>query len=207
MSKRLRLSAIAVPLFAIAPFPSLAQEDGTAPASQPDTRLEEVVVTGDSEQPNERLSLDSANTTGSRLNLTPRETPASVTIVDRATIEQRGATNTQEILGSVPGLTAASRRLRNSSTASPFSTTPLPRARSTAGSTTGLRSLAGRRPSCSERARLEVRSITSPSWPTATATRGRHASVMAPTTPRSWPSASTAGWAATKACATTCAPT
>ncbi len=80
-----------------------------AHAAEPETRaLEEVVVTGERERSDERLSLDTANTTGSRLHLTPRETPASVTVIDRDTIEQRGATNTQEILSSVPGLTAAS---------------------------------------------------------------------------------------------------
>ena len=54
------------------------------------------------------LLLDVVSTTASRLGLTPRETPASVTIVDRAMIEQRGATDTQEILKSVPGMLAAS---------------------------------------------------------------------------------------------------
>ncbi len=57
--------------------------------------------------PNEKLSIDEASSTGSRLGLTPRETPASVTIVDRVDIEQRGAADTQEILKSVPGVTAA----------------------------------------------------------------------------------------------------
>lgn len=54
------------------------------------------------------LLLDMPSTTGSRLGLTPRETPASITIVDRGMIEQRGATDTQEILKSVPGIMAAS---------------------------------------------------------------------------------------------------
>ncbi|MFM9433999.1 iron complex outermembrane recepter protein [Janthinobacterium sp. CG_23.3] len=56
----------------------------------------------------DKLSLDDANTTGSRLGLTPRETPASVAIVNRASIELRGADNTQEILAGVPGVSAAS---------------------------------------------------------------------------------------------------
>ena len=107
MSIRIRISAVIVPLFAIASLPALAQENGPASTSPSDTQLEEVVVTGEREQSSSRLSLDTANTTGSRLNLTPRETPASVTIVDRDTIEQRGAANTQEILSGVPGLTAA----------------------------------------------------------------------------------------------------
>lgn len=56
--------------------------------------------------PNGRLNLDTPSETGSRLGLTPRETPASVSVVDRATIEARGAQDTQEILRAVPGITA-----------------------------------------------------------------------------------------------------
>ncbi|MFA5242932.1 MAG: TonB-dependent receptor [Sulfuricella sp.] len=65
-------------------------------------------VTVKSTVSSEKLLIDEPSTTGSRLGLTPRETPASVTIVDRDTIEQRGATDTQEILKSIPGVTAAS---------------------------------------------------------------------------------------------------
>ncbi|WP_058640906.1 TonB-dependent receptor [Pseudacidovorax intermedius] len=57
-------------------------------------------------QPNGRLPLDVPVTTGSQLGLTPRETPATVTVVDRATIDARGATNTQEVLRAIPGVTA-----------------------------------------------------------------------------------------------------
>ncbi|MDM0046586.1 TonB-dependent siderophore receptor [Variovorax dokdonensis] len=53
-----------------------------------------------------RLNLGTPSETGSRLGLTPRETPGSVTIVDRATIDARGAQDTQEILRAVPGITA-----------------------------------------------------------------------------------------------------
>lgn len=68
--------------------------------------LSPVTVTGTASST--KLTLDELNTTGSRLGLTPRETPASVTVVNRTTIEERGAENTQEILSSVPGVTAAS---------------------------------------------------------------------------------------------------
>ncbi|WP_293776728.1 TonB-dependent receptor [uncultured Oxalicibacterium sp.] len=57
-------------------------------------------------QENSKLNLDTPSTTGSRLGLTPRETPATVTIVDRATIDARGADDTQEILKAIPGVTA-----------------------------------------------------------------------------------------------------
>ena len=52
------------------------------------------------------LGLDAVNGTGSRLGLTARETPASVTVVDRAAIDERGARDTQEILRAIPGVTA-----------------------------------------------------------------------------------------------------
>ena len=50
--------------------------------------------------------LDTPIETGSRLGLTSRETPASVNVVDRATIELRGAQDTQEILRALPGVAA-----------------------------------------------------------------------------------------------------
>lgn len=53
-----------------------------------------------------RLPLDTPVEAGSRLGLTPREIPASVTAVDRASIEARGAQDTQEILRAIPGVTA-----------------------------------------------------------------------------------------------------
>uniref|UniRef100_UPI003340609D TonB-dependent receptor n=1 Tax=Castellaniella defragrans TaxID=75697 RepID=UPI003340609D len=52
------------------------------------------------------VNLDTPADTGSRLGLTPRETPATVTIVDREIIEARGAQDTQEILRAIPGVTA-----------------------------------------------------------------------------------------------------
>lgn len=53
-----------------------------------------------------RLPLDRPAETGSRLGLTPRENPASVSIVERAVIDARGARNTQEILQAIAGITA-----------------------------------------------------------------------------------------------------
>jgi iron complex outermembrane receptor protein len=81
--------------------PALAQ---TTPAGTPQT-LPPVVVR-DAGAPGQ-IRIDEPTGTGSRLGLTPRETPASVTIVDRDTIEQRGALTTQDILQSVPGMIAA----------------------------------------------------------------------------------------------------
>ncbi|MDW5444596.1 TonB-dependent receptor [Polaromonas sp. SM01] len=68
--------------------------------------LQQIDVMGETPVANGRLLLDQSSETGSRLGLTPRETPASVTIVNRDTIEARGAQNTQDILKAIPGVTA-----------------------------------------------------------------------------------------------------
>lgn len=65
---------------------------------------EAVTVTGAA---TDAVTLDAPAGTGSRLPITVRDTPATITIVGRALIDERGATDTQEILKSVPGLTAA----------------------------------------------------------------------------------------------------
>ncbi|WP_341919250.1 TonB-dependent receptor [Polaromonas sp. YR568] len=78
--------------------PSVAQtESGTLP---------QIEVSGAAATANGRLPLDTPSETGSRLGLTPRETPASVTVVNRSTIEARGAQNTHDILKAIPGVTA-----------------------------------------------------------------------------------------------------
>lgn len=53
------------------------------------------------------LSLDTPVESASRLGLTPRETPASVSVVSREQIESRGADNTQQMLNGVTGVVAA----------------------------------------------------------------------------------------------------
>jgi iron complex outermembrane receptor protein len=78
-----------------------ADPDADADASTLDA------VTVSSQRAPAGLSLDESSSTASRLGLTVRETPASVSVVDRETIEARGAENTQQILQSVPGITAA----------------------------------------------------------------------------------------------------
>jgi iron complex outermembrane receptor protein len=76
--------------------------------SSADQVFKTVTITASQNNASDTLPLDETNVTGSRLGLTPRETPASVSIVNRETIEKRGAADTQEILTSVPGITAAS---------------------------------------------------------------------------------------------------
>ncbi len=79
-----------------------------AHAAQSDKEVAFSKITVAESAPADSLALDEQVQTGSRLGLTPRETPATVVVVDRETIEQRGAVDTQEILKSVPGMTAAS---------------------------------------------------------------------------------------------------
>ncbi|MDQ1919214.1 TonB-dependent receptor [Massilia sp. CCM 9206] len=76
------------------------------PHARADEPLPTVEITGSAPRANGKLNLDTATATGSRLGLTPRETPATVTLVDRAMIDARGAQDTQEILRAIPGVTA-----------------------------------------------------------------------------------------------------
>ncbi len=85
------------------------QAKPTTPKADTQT-LEAMTVVGTAplNPPNQKPQLDSEAVTGSRLGLTPRETPASITIIDRATFEKRGAQTTQEALERAPGVTVSS---------------------------------------------------------------------------------------------------
>ncbi len=85
---------------------ALLLQPAPARAQAPDATLPEVSVRGDHATPTGRLDLDAPAETGSRLGLTARQTPATVTVVDRAAIDARGAQDTQEILRAIPGVTA-----------------------------------------------------------------------------------------------------
>ena len=93
--------------------PALAQssEDARAPRdgkkSEAQAALPEVVVDDSAQTQPAKVLLDTPSYTGSRLGLTARQTPAVVTVVDRASIEARGARTTQEMLQGVPGATAS----------------------------------------------------------------------------------------------------
>ena len=67
-----------------------------------------VEVSAEAPRANGLLNLDTPIDTGSRLGLNARETPASVTVVDRTIIDVRGAADTQEILRAIPGVSAHS---------------------------------------------------------------------------------------------------
>lgn len=100
----LRPHALALALAPALGLPGLLGAAGAH--AQATTSLPAVNVTAAVPEANGRLNLDTPSDTASRLGLTPRETPASVTVVDRSTIEARGAQNTQEILRAIPGVTA-----------------------------------------------------------------------------------------------------
>ncbi|MFJ2989199.1 TonB-dependent receptor [Collimonas sp. NPDC087041] len=100
------MRSVAVAVFAACNLAGMA--DASAQQTPHETTLDTVHVTATRDLPNAQLLLDAVGSTGSRLGLTLRDTPASVSIVDRATIDARGAADTQEILKGVPGITASS---------------------------------------------------------------------------------------------------
>ena len=94
-----------------APVLAQSSEDARAPRdgkkSEAQALLPEVVVDDSAQEQPAKVLLDTPSYTGSRLGLTARQTPAVVTVVDRASIEARGARTTQEMLQGVPGATAS----------------------------------------------------------------------------------------------------
>ena len=102
-SRRVPLSPVALALGALltSPAPTWANTETDDAVVLPTVTVQE-----NASQPNGALPLNEPSSTASRLGLSVRETPAAVTVVDRVTIEERGASNTQDILKSVPGVTA-----------------------------------------------------------------------------------------------------
>ncbi|NHZ64110.1 TonB-dependent receptor [Massilia genomosp. 1] len=101
--------AAALPLAhsrAALPFAIALACGALATQARADAPLPTVEIAGTAPRANGKLNLDTPSTTGSRLGLTPRETPATVTVVDRAMIDARGAQDTQEILRAIAGVTA-----------------------------------------------------------------------------------------------------
>lgn len=83
-----------------------ASRQSASPATTRQT-LPTISVHDRRQDPNGLLRMDTANSTGSRLGLTERETPASVTVIDRETIEARGARTTHDVLNELPGVHAS----------------------------------------------------------------------------------------------------
>ena len=92
-----RRRAIALAVLGLCSGASFAAGDVLEPVEVRDTR----------DEPNEKLPLDQSASTASRLGLSVRDTPGSISIIDRAAIEARGAGDTQQILRGIPGVTAS----------------------------------------------------------------------------------------------------
>lgn len=103
---RARSATVVSTVLSISIFSAFAMTSAPSRAQPEIATLPQIEVVGTVPVANGRLNLDEPSETGSRLGLTPRETPASVTVVNRTTIDARGAQNTQEILRAVPGVTA-----------------------------------------------------------------------------------------------------
>lgn len=94
-----RLPALAaLPLLAFSPF---ARADDTPPVSNPTP--ETIEVTG---LRRDGLNLDKASTAGSRLGLTPLETPASVDVISGDEVRERGDTRVMDAVSRAPGFTS-----------------------------------------------------------------------------------------------------
>lgn len=69
------------------------------------SELPTVQVTEPVTQPNTSLGLEIPASTGSRLGLTPRETPASISSINSADMEERNITRAQDAVKRMPGFT------------------------------------------------------------------------------------------------------
>ncbi|MDP5279163.1 TonB-dependent siderophore receptor [Sphingomonas sp. DG1-23] len=86
---------LASTLLAAAPVQAFAAPDPAAPSDEQDQSKSEIVVTG-------TIAQQSSSATG--LALTPRETPQSVTIIDRQRIEDFALTNVNDLLDQTVGI-------------------------------------------------------------------------------------------------------
>ena len=84
----------------------LLSTSATAWADHAPLKLDALTIEGEQEKPS-GLTLDQPIRTGSRLGLTARETPASVSVSDRAVIEERGAKDTQDVINAMTGVNAS----------------------------------------------------------------------------------------------------
>ncbi len=84
----------------------LVQSAGPVAAQPAPASLPAIEVSAAATAPEGLIDLDLPAGAGSHLGLTPRQTPASIVVVERDAIEARGAQDTQEILRGIPGVTA-----------------------------------------------------------------------------------------------------
>ena len=97
----------AAPLGVLALFATTALAGGAQAQTSAPTAgaVSEVVVTGEKVR-----SLEQFTPTGSRLNLSAKDTPATLDTIDAATIEARGYLLAEEAADSLPGVTSAHTR-------------------------------------------------------------------------------------------------
>lgn len=96
-----RLSVAIAAAFSL-PLTALAADPVVLPDGSRATQLDTIEVKG------HKAELEQAAGTATRLSLSVMETPASVTVIDRDTLDARGVRTTQEALAGIPGLTVAS---------------------------------------------------------------------------------------------------
>lgn len=106
MSKRAVRMATAKTVFRQLLMPTLVAGCFGAANAQEAAQLGAIVVSGQVEA--DAVGLNKTSQTGSRLGLTVKEIPASVSVIDHEMIEARGISSTQEALKSVPGITTSS---------------------------------------------------------------------------------------------------
>lgn len=99
--------AAAILLAAQLPVLAFAASDDTTGKDAKSLDLPVTTIKAAQRQTPSGVILDQPIETGSRLGLTSRETPASVTIADRAIIEQRGAKDTQDVINTITGINAS----------------------------------------------------------------------------------------------------
>lgn len=101
MTTRRRLSTSLVPLALICNGPAVnAQPEDTAPQDVDEIRVEGV-------RGGRPLDLDAPNATGSRLGLSARELPASISVVSQQEIQLRGARTALEAVEAAVGMTGS----------------------------------------------------------------------------------------------------
>lgn len=95
----------ALPMGALLAFARLAQAEAEAQPQAAD--LPRVEIIGTASPAEGSLGLDAADSTGSRLGLSSRDIPASVSTIGREQIEERGIIRLQDAAVRTPGLSSA----------------------------------------------------------------------------------------------------
>lgn len=98
------IAAAAALLVCAAAGPAAAQQ---APSGDATPELPTVTVRGQAGEPNASLNQHEQAETGSRLGLSPRETPASVSVMSAGQMAARGIRRTQDAVTSLPGMAEA----------------------------------------------------------------------------------------------------